>query len=435
MTQLVELQKELAKFEKLGIQVVGLLRKEKLGVKGLTLAKDKTKASFPLAYDLKAKTTSRYVQFSTYLIDETGVVRAVLGAVPRKPKKGKRPVKPSVIIAEFEKLQKTAAAAEPVFIAQPDAFKTLVNPPCSYCVTEAKRRAGELKPKEPVLAWTRRNHEGGAIQYRFFLEPYRVISDTYGVFVYDPDAGFARGFRRSLAFTFHGWRNGIMVMKHKDGTLFSTLSGRAFAGPRKGERLRAIPTITTNWGYWNAAYPKSVNYRMFEKYQPIELTKAENADSVRTRGPADKRLAAQTQVIGVSHGGKTKAYPITTLEKSGGLIKDSVGGKPITVLWYGPTRTAAVYTPDVDGTKAEGYKSTRQVTLTLKKTKDGAALVDRETKSRWGIEGRAQAGPLKGRTLRWVDSVQCRWFAWAAEYPNTELYSRDETSARTGAPK
>ena len=105
-----------------------------------------------------------------------------------------------------------------------------------------------------------------------------------------------------------------------------------------------------------------------------------------------------------------------------------LGGKPIVVLWYAPTRTAAVYTPDIESTKD---KSKRQVTLaldksaTLDKSGDGAPFVDRETKSRWGIEGRAQSGPLKGRTLRWVDSVQCRWFAWAAEYPQTEIYSRE----------
>ena len=320
-------------------------------------------------------------------------------------------------------------AGEPKLIVRPYAFKTLVNPPCSYCVTEAKRRAGELKPNDPVLSWTRSNHEGGAIPYRFFLEPYRVISDTYGVFVYDPDAGFARGFQRSLDFSFHGWRNGIMVMKHKDGTLYSTLSGRAFAGPRKGDRLKPIPTITSNWGYWMTAYPKSVAFRLFEKYKPIELTKSGNADSIRSRGPADKRLPQYSQVIGVFYAGKTIAYPISLLEKAGGLIRDTIGGKPIVVLWFASTRTAAVYTPDVDGTKAQGYKSTRRVTLTLVKTGKEIRFVDRETKSRWGIEGRAQSGPLKGRTLRWVDSVQCRWFAWAAEYPQTEIYSRGSTKS------
>ena len=64
---------------------------------------------------------------------------------------------------------------------------------------------------------------------RFFLNPYRVISDSYGVFVYDPDAGYARGFAPPpYDFAFHGWRNGVMVMKHKDGTLYSCLTGKAF---------------------------------------------------------------------------------------------------------------------------------------------------------------------------------------------------------------
>jgi len=277
-------------------------------------------------------------------------------------------------------------AAEPVLIAKPEAFKTLVNPACSHCVTEAKRRAGELKPTDPVLAWTRPGRRGGAIPYRFFMEPYRVINDSYGVFVYDPEAGFARGFPRSLEFSFYGWRNGIMVMKHKDGTLFSTLSGRAFAGPRKGEQLKAIPTITTQWGYWTDAYPSSVAYTMFEKYQPIELRKDDNTDSVRSRGPADKRLPTKTPVVGVSYGGKIRAYRQADLEKAGGLIRDTIGGKRVVVLWYAPTKSAAAYSPNLDPTKTPGSKSPQQVTLEVQK--DGS-FIDRETKSRWGIEGSA----------------------------------------------
>ena len=46
----------------------------------------------------------------------------------------------------------------------------------------------------------------------YFLNTYRVISDSYGVFVYDPEAGYARGFAPSYNFRFHGWRNGVMVM-------------------------------------------------------------------------------------------------------------------------------------------------------------------------------------------------------------------------------
>src|ERR1700722_20674545 len=138
----------------------------------------------------------------------------------------------------------------PPVIANPDAFQTLVNPACSHCKDEAKRRASELKPEDRVLAWTRGYSEGGAIPVRFFLAPYRVISDSYGVFVYDPDAGYARGFAPSYEFRFRGWRNGVMVMKHQDGTLYSALTGLAFDGPKKGTRPQPVPTLVNEWGFW-----------------------------------------------------------------------------------------------------------------------------------------------------------------------------------------
>src|SRR5712692_8046232 len=128
------------------------------------------------------------------------------------------------------------AGDEPKLVVKPEAFQTLVNPNCSHCRDEAKRRAHELRNDDRVLCWIRGYSDGGAIPYRFFLNSYRVISDSYGVFVYDADAGFARGFGPSYNFRFHGWRNGVMVMRHNDGTLYSCLSGIAFDGPQKGSR-------------------------------------------------------------------------------------------------------------------------------------------------------------------------------------------------------
>src|ERR1700739_2418651 len=102
------------------------------------------------------------------------------------------------------------AAGAPV-VGKTHHFQTLVNPDCSHCRDEAKRRSGELRDDDRVLCWIRGKYDGGAIPIRFFLNPYRVISDTYGVFVYDPDAGYARGYTPSLDFSFYGWRNGVMV--------------------------------------------------------------------------------------------------------------------------------------------------------------------------------------------------------------------------------
>src|SRR5438552_6057653 len=80
------------------------------------------------------------------------------------------------------------AAAEAKFLPQPDFFKTLVNPQCSHCIDEAKRRAADLRDDDRALAWTRGKYDGGAVPLRFFLAPYRVISDSYGVWVYGADA-------------------------------------------------------------------------------------------------------------------------------------------------------------------------------------------------------------------------------------------------------
>src|SRR5437764_8295935 len=102
----------------------------------------------------------------------------------------------------FVSLAAAQSRPDAVLVASPDAFPTLVNPNCSHCVDEAKRRAAELRDDDRVLAWTRGKYDGGAIPIRFFLTTYRVISDTYGTFVYDPDAGYAPAFPPSLDYRF-----------------------------------------------------------------------------------------------------------------------------------------------------------------------------------------------------------------------------------------
>ena len=179
-----------------------------------------------------------------------------------------------------------AAGEKPTVVARPDAFETLVNPNCSHCVDEAKRRVKDLKPDDPVLAWTRGYSDGGAIPVRFFLAPYRVISDSYGVFVYDPDAGYARGFAPSYTFRFHGWRNGVMVMKDtKDGTLYSCLSGVAFAGPRQGHRLGG------RWGVECRAGQQERDRQATEVHQTLLLAARRRRTRVLGIGPVRSAAA------------------------------------------------------------------------------------------------------------------------------------------------
>jgi acetamidase/formamidase len=321
----------------------------------------------------------------------------------------------------FKKTESPASTGN--LIARPADFTTLVNPQCSHCRDEAKRRAGELKDDDRVLCWLRGYSDGGCIPYRFFLNPYRVISDTYGVFVHDPDAGFARGFAASLDFRFHGWRNGVMVMQHKDGTLYSCLSGLAFDGPNKGRRLSPVPTLVSDWGFWLKRYPGAVAYHMFDKYRPVELPAKVNEHARSSRpNKIDGRLDAEAFVLGVTHGKLARAYPVEALAKAG-LVQDEINGEKCVVLWYGPTRTAAAYS-SMASPPGKAKVEPRSLTLELDRRFEAAPFVDRETGSHWDIAGRAVEGELKGWTLNWLDGTQVKWFAWSAEYPDTSIYGK-----------
>lgn len=255
----------------------------------------------------------------------------------------------------------------------------------------------------------------------------------------------SRGFAPSYDFSFHGWRNGVMVMKHMDGTLYSCLTGIAFDGPRKGDRLQPVPTLVSDWGFWLQHYPGGVAYNMFEKYQPIELPKEINDDSHKSRGPADQRLPADEMVLGVWTGKVAKAYPLARLAKEG-LVVDEAEGEPIIVLWEPATKTAAAYrpvahqprkfhAPQPDKTGVSqldpgiplpfGAAVLPAWKLTMQPAgQSGVTCNDQETGSRWDITGRADTGELKGWTLTWLDSTQVKWFAWAAEYPETPIYAK-----------
>ena len=312
---------------------------------------------------------------------------------------------------------------QPPPVIASSAFESLLHPNCSHCVIEQTRRATELRNDDRVVCWLQVESDGytndGAVPIRFFLNKYRVLSDGWGVFAYDPDAGYARGFAPDGdEFRFHGWHNGVVAMRGRDGTLYSGLTGIAFDGPRKGSRLRPEPTLVTDWGFWRNRYPASVAYMMYDKYKPIDLPTGLNSDSVASRGPADPRLAPDTEVLGVWDGKNARAYPIEVLDKAG-VIHDQIdGGQPRIVLWYSATKTAAAYHQPW-GTS--GLRGDAGWVFNLDPTGGLAPFVDQRVKRHWDITGRAEGG---GPKLIWMDSVQVKWFAWAAEHPATSIYGK-----------
>jgi hypothetical protein len=127
-------------------------------------------------------------------------------------------------------------------------------------------------------------------------------------------------------------------------------------------------------------------------------------------------------VLGVIEDKEAKAFPLDVIEKTG-LIEDKIGGRPCVVLWESSTRTAAAYGAVATPAKKEDGE-TRPLTFFLDDKVEGKPLTDKETGSRWDIAGRAYEGKLKDWTLAWLDGTHVKWFAWAAEYPETMIHGK-----------
>ncbi|MBK9387032.1 MAG: DUF3179 domain-containing protein [Planctomycetes bacterium] len=310
-----------------------------------------------------------------------------------------------------------AGAQEPStapVLAKKGLYRQLTEPPCSYCATQDEKNL--VRPDDRVVAWLRAKHQGGAIPLRHFLAAPRVINDTYGLFFYDPDGGYVSAFEKDYGYEFHGWRRGVMVVRGRDGTLFSALTGLAFEGPGKGTQLRRIPSLTTTWGHWLRLHPESTAYDLFDgqRYPLAELPQQPSAESLETMGQVDPRLPARAQVIGVRYGEETMAFPLENLPARA-CFQDSVGGASIAVFWYAPTQTAVAWRRVLDDRKLDFYAD--------EISPPTAPWKDRETETRWTLAGRGIDGLLRGRELPWVDSVQCCWYAWVAEHPQTKLHT------------
>lgn len=292
-------------------------------------------------------------------------------------------------------------------------FEPLTEPLCNYCSTQ--HRKGLIRPDDRALAWLRSRHNGGAFPIRHFLAGTRVINDTYGLFFYDPDGGYVAAYEKDYGYRFHGRRRGVMVVRGEDGTLWSALTGRALEGPQAGKRLQRVPSLVTTWEHWLMLHPESTTYDLLdgETYKPVPLPEEITQLTKQSLENVDDRLQPLADVLAVEVGEKSRVYPLGGLPERA-CLSDTLGDEPLAVFWYAPAKTAVAYSRKLDGRTLTLYADSI--------SPDTAPFKDKETGTRWTLAGRGVDGPLRGRELKWIDSIQCRWYAWAAENPETEVY-------------
>ncbi len=219
---------------------------------------------------------------------------------------------------------------------------------------------------------------------------------------------------RTFSFGVSGllYNSDLVMYDRQSGSYWSQILGRAIAGELAGYELKRVAIDHTNWGVWkrmhadtkvlslDTGYSRSYGDDPYGNYytSPNILFPVDHLDS---------RLGPKKLVYGITVGNETKAYPRGTIVAHG-VINDQVGKASLLILGIGDGPTRAF-----DRRVGNG---------TLEFHVENGRIFDVRTGSEWNIDGLATSGPLKGTQLKRVVGLSLFWFAWAAFYPNTDIY-------------
>lgn len=141
-------------------------------------------------------------------------------------------------------------------------------------------------------------------------------------------------------------------------------------------------------------------------------------DTVIFKKSRENKVEKNRLILGITVNGESKAYPIQFLGYHH-QVRDSIAGKAIMVTYCTVCRTGRVFEPLVDG-KAEEFRLVGMDHF-------NAMFEDKSTGSWWRqVSGKAVAGPLKGKSLPEITSLQTTLEKWVELYPNTLIMQGDE---------
>jgi hypothetical protein len=240
---------------------------------------------------------------------------------------------------------------------------------------------------------------------------------------------------------FFGLYNGVACYCDRETESVFLQVNETFAkGPLAGKTLKTRPLLDTTWGQWKTLHPDTLVmspdtpysrfYRPKGNQEPRGYSQFPRPYFTMSMTRADKRLPAFDKVLAVSlpaaeakAGEKPglplhRAYPVKALEVAGGVVNDTLGTTPLTILFDPATVTAVAVSRVLDG---------KSLTLETRKGADGATgFYDKETGTRWSVEGVGEDGPQKGKALERLDSHLSQWYGWVAYFPDTSIYGRDD---------
>ena len=318
--------------------------------------------------------------------------------------------------------------------ARPPWWKAQIDDPVYVRASEANF----MRPDDYIIGL---EHDGVRRAYPLWiLDYYHIVNDGAGA---DPfvlfscdrcqtgDAWLSRLGDRMLSFHFGGIHNCTLVGQDaQTGSKWLIADGVSIYGSLRGALLERVLTHHATYGEWVAAHPDTTVLQPPE--DPAHRDKRHGHGGgeyyaragisplfPRTLGEnADLRLPENEMVLVATHGSATRLYPITEVKKAGGVVHDTLGGESV-VVFAGPAADSFWMTAH--------YANVGDRRLTFDNGID--AFVDRETRSRWRVDGVCLRGQFEGRRLQSLQFSFMRFHGWAWGHQHNDLYVYDGAPA------
>ena len=189
-----------------------------------------------------------------------------------------------------------------------------------------------------------------------------------------------------------------------------------------GDVIGTIPDkrqiIETTWATWKAMYPDTLVLsrdtgfsRDYDRY-PYGSFKTDDSIFFQVAN-RDSRLHEKERIVGVRVDDKTKVYPVHEFPEHTEAVNDEVDDVSIVAVGNSEKNFAVIYNRQLaDGTVLE-----------FSGVSDSLPVVMEDNEgNQWDIFGTAVSGSRAGEQLAKTDSYIAYWFAWAAFFPEAEIY-------------
>ncbi len=264
-------------------------------------------------------------------------------------------------------------------------------------------------------------------QYRFYpfqiLVWHEVVNDEFGgnalLISYSPLTYTANVYNRTinteaLLFGVSGelYENNTLLFDRSSNSRWLQVTGEAVVGEKMGMKLEPYPSLVMSWNGFKQTYPtnrvlsRETGFERDYTHDPHGSYYTNNA-VLFPLSVKDNRYHPKELVYGFTAGESQMAFFEEVIEKQE-VINAQVGEESIVVVMDPAFGTVRGFERVIDGQK---------LTFTLEKN----VLVDKETSSRWNLNGEAFSGSSKGKQLNRVQLHLSFWFSWFANYPLTSV--------------